>query len=233
MVVFLSIRAQTAHAQWMVGAYIGWAAPFKTNVRIDSPADGTAVGLDQLDFKTRSFQNPLYYGLRAGLMLSPRFGAELEMTHLKIYADVDTPVTATGTLRGAPVTGILTPRSVVEQLNVSHGLNMVLGNFVTRFPLGGDAASENRAVVTARFGIGPTLSHTEATVLGMTAEHYEPGGIAMQAAGGLEIPIGGNFYLLGEYKYTYTRQHLSVGTATVHLSPATQHLVTGIAYHFQ
>ena len=72
MVVLVSIRAQTANAQWMVGAYLGWAAPFKTNVRIDSLEDGTRVQFDHLQFKTRSFENHLYYGLRAGRM----FGAE-------------------------------------------------------------------------------------------------------------------------------------------------------------
>ena len=233
MVVLVSIRAQTVDAQWMVGAYLGWAAPFKTNVRIDSPADGTRVQFDHLQFKTRSFENPLYYGLRAGRMFGDRFGAELEMTHLKIYADVDTPVTGTGTLRGIPLNGTLAPRSVVERLDVSHGLNMVLGNLVTRIPLRRDTTSRPHAALMARFGIGPTLSHTEATVLGMDAEHYESGGIAMQAAAGVEASVGAGFRVLGEYKYTYTRQHLSAGSARVDLSPVTHHVVTGITYGFQ
>jgi hypothetical protein len=165
-------------------------------------------------------------------MFGPRFGAELEMTHLKIFAEVDTPVMASGAIQGAPVSGVVTPRSVVEQLNVSHGLNLVLANVVTHFPFT-LSGGRPRAVLTARFGVGSTLSHTEASVLGMAAEHYEPGGVALQVAGGMEFPVWKALHLLGEYKYTTARQHLSVGSAAVELSPETHHLVTVITYHFQ
>jgi hypothetical protein len=217
----------------MVGGYIGWAAPFKTNVRIDSPPQATDVTFDSIHFQTRSFEGPLYYGVRAGRMFGPRFGAEIEMTHLKIYADVDTPVTASGVIHGLPVNGVMTPRSVVQQLSVSHGLNMVLANVVTHFPFGTASGGRPRAVLTARFGVGPTVSHTEGNLLGMTAEHYESGGVAMQAAGGMEFPFWKSLHAFGEYKYTTTWQHLSVGSAAVELSPGTHHLVTGITYHFR
>jgi hypothetical protein len=217
----------------VVGAYIGWAAPFKANVRIDNPVNATDVTFDQMHFQTKSFEHPLYYGVRAGRMFGSRFGAEVEMTHLKIFAEVDTPAMASGTIREAPVHGFVTPRGVVDQLNVSHGLNMVLANLVTHFPFGISSGGQPRAVLAARFGVGPTLSHTEANVLGETAEHYEPGGVAMQVAGGMEFPIWKNLGILGEYKYTRTWQHLSVGSTAVGLSPGTHHLVTGITYHIR
>jgi Outer membrane protein beta-barrel domain len=232
LIVLASIQAQPASAQWMIGAYIGWAAPFKTNVRVDSSANATDVLFDDVRFQTKSFESPLYYGIRAGRTLGTRFGAELEMTHLKVFAEVDTPVMASGSIRGTAPNGVITPRSIMDQLNVSHGMNMVLANFVTRFPLGSPAGGGTRAVLITRFGIGPTVSHTEGNVLGMTAEHYESGGLAMQGAAGMEFPIWKGVYLLGEYKYTASWQHLSVGSAAVEMSPATHHLVSGITYHF-
>jgi hypothetical protein len=216
---------QPAFGQWTMEAYIGWAAPFKANVRIDSPTHETDIRYADVRFETKSFEKPLYYGLRAGRMWRARFGAEIELTHLKIFADVDTPVTLAGTLKRVAVVERVSPRRTIERLNVSHGLNMVLVNFVTRFPV-------RSVTLTARFGAGPTLSHTEAIVLGETAEHYEPGGAAMHGAGGIEIPVHGPLHILGEYKYTTTWQDLSVGSTAVELTPVTHHLLTGIALRF-
>ena len=127
---------------------------------------------------------------------------------------------------------MVTPRSFLQQLNVSHGLNLVLGNLVTRFPINDRNHGPARIILTARFGVGPTLSHVEADLLGMATSHYESGGVATQAAGGLEFPIRNRWHIVIEYKYTYTRQHVDVGSAAVKLSPATQHVVTGVGYRF-
>lgn len=232
LIILFVCAVEPACAQWTLAAYLGWAAPLKTDVGINGPAMGTNVHFDQLRFQTRSFHTPLYYGIRAGRMFGRRFGGEVELTHLKIYADVDSPVAAHGTVRGATVGGSVTPRSVVQQLDVSHGLNLVLGNFVTRFPIHGHRTKPARTVVATRVGIGATLSHVEASVLGMTTQSYQIAGVALQAAGGLEFRIRRGWHAIGEYKYTYARQHLSVGPAQVELSPITDHVVAGFAYHF-
>jgi len=212
--MFLLGCTQPATAQWTFGAYVGWAAPFRVDVYIDDPATAAGIDLDGLRFETRSFDTPLYYGLRGGFLFSGRVGAEVEFIHLKVFAELDEAA-----------------RRLVERLNVSHGLNLVLGNFLVRVPLD-RAAAAPRFALTARAGAGATVSHTEAALLGMSADRYESGGPAAQAAGGIEMRVRRNVYAFGEYKFTYSQQNLSVGTASVEFPVRTHHIVGGIGYRF-
>jgi hypothetical protein len=233
LLVFLVLQnAPPACAQWTAAAYAGWAASFKSDVEVRNAGSQTAVMFDGIRFQSRSFQKPLYYGLRAGYMFRPQVGVEFEFIHLKVYADVDTPVQVSGTLNGANVNAPMMPSGVIQQLNVSHGVNLALANLVFRLPIRGTNAGPPRLSLTARFGAGPTLSHTEATVLGVSAAHYESGGAGIQAAGGAEVLLHRGLYALGEYKYTHTRQHLSVGPSAVEFPANSQHLVGGLGLRF-
>ncbi len=220
-----------APAQWRVAVYGGWADSFESDVRVDDRTSDTALRFEKLRFETRSFETPLYYGLRGGgYSFRSRLGVELELIHLKVFALVDRAVLVSGRVSGESVSARTAAEEFMERLDVSHGLNMILGNVFLRLPVGREGDGPAPAALTGRLGLGPTLTHTEAVVLDASAEHYESGGVAAQVAVGAEIRLWEGLRLIGEYKYTSTRQHLTARAVELEFAARTHHLTTGLQY---
>jgi opacity protein-like surface antigen len=171
---------------------------------------GTDVVLNSVDFEDRSFEGPLYYGLRAGYMATPRFGVEAEFIHMKAFARVSETV----------------PGDVLQQYGVSHGLNLLLGNFVVRHKLTGSLA------VSVRAGLGTAIPHPEIRAFGETLDEYLVQGVAVHFAGGAEFNLTRRLFWFGEYKFTTTRQRFKLAASTVENRFATHHLVTGLGLRF-
>jgi lipid A oxidase len=223
--LFLSILAPLgASAQWTVAAYIGKTHTADADIRVISRPT-TDVLFHNVAFDDRSFQGPLYYGLRADYMLSRSTGFEAEFMHIKAFARVNEPVPASGTL---PVLGNVTtpvpPGLVLPQYNVSHGLNLVLGNFVLRHEL------SRRMALDFRAGLGVAVPHPEIRALGATLEEYQLKGSAMQVAGGGDFELTRHVFWLAEYKFTRTRPRFELGSVSIENTFATHHLVTGLGF---
>jgi hypothetical protein len=120
---------------------------------------------------------------------------------------------------------------IVQRFSISHGLNMVLVNAVMRAPVR-RASSDGRVSWVGRIGAGPTVPHAESTIAGITEEHYELGGLAIQAAGGIEMKIARGAHIIGEYKFTTTSQRVGVAGGTASARFATHHVVFGAGYRF-
>jgi opacity protein-like surface antigen len=86
--------------------------------------------------------------------------------------------------------------------------------------------------LTGRVGAGSTLPHTESTVDGRQQEQYEVGRLAWQVAGGAELDLWKGLYILGEYKFTRTRQHGKISSGTAESLLRRHHVVFGLSYHF-
>lgn len=115
----------------------------------------------------------------------------------------------------------------------SHGVNLLLFNVAARHGMRRNAeAPGGRLIITGRFGAGPTLPHTESSVEGQRQEQYEVGRLGWQAAGGAEFNLWRGLYILGEYKFTRTRQRGKVSSGTAESVLRTHHGVFGLSYHF-
>jgi hypothetical protein len=231
--------AQTSGASprggWVVAAYVGGARTAASDLRISQPALGSDMTFEGVRLRSRSFDPPLYYGLRGGYFLPrlPSLGFEAEFIHLKVYSDPGQRVSVEGLRRGAPVGGELALGEVVQQYSISHGVNLLLFNTALRHGFGrGPGAPDGRLIVTARAGAGPTIPHTESSVEGIRQEQYEVGRMAWQAAGGAEFQLWGGLYALGEYKFTRTRQRGKVSAGAAESLLRTHHGVFGLSYHF-
>jgi hypothetical protein len=188
----------------------------------------TDVLFKNVAFDDRSFQGPLYYGLRAGYMLTRSTGIETEFIHIKAFARVNEPVATRGSL---PVLGnvntMVAPALVLPQYGVSHGLNLVLGNFVWRREL------SQRLALTVRPGLGVAVPHPEIRALGVAAlEEYQLHGVAIQIAGGGDFELSRHVFWLTEYKFTTTRPRFELGSVTIENTFASHHLVTGLGFRF-
>jgi opacity protein-like surface antigen len=221
--------------QFTASYYLGGASTASTDLFIAQPALGNDIRFRQVDLKGRSFDGPLYYGIRAGFFPRRKFpiGVEVEFTHLKVYADARQPVLATGTYQGQSLNRQINLGEIVQAYSVSHGVNLLFVNAVARQGFG--KSKDNRRdslIIAARVGAGPTLPHTESTVDGQHQEQYESGALGLQLAAGAELHLWQGLYLLGEYKFTRTRQKGKIFMGTAEALLKTQHGVVGLSYHF-
>jgi opacity protein-like surface antigen len=231
--VVLLASAAPARADWVLAAFVGGAATQAATLRIEQPASGSNFEARDVPFAGRSLDSPVYYGYRImwARPLQARVGFEAELIHLKVYADPGAVVRVRGTIFDAPIDRTMRFGDVVERFSISHGLNLLFGNFVLRQPLGGAGLVQDRRVVLAlRVGAGPTIPHGESTIAGRTQEQYEWGRVAGQIAAGVECRVAPHLALIAEYKVTATRQRVAVPDGSASASFTTQHAIAGIAW---
>ena len=228
--VFAQADQKGSEGDWVVSAYAGGGHTGSSNLKISQPALGNILTFEDVRFRSRSFDPPLYYGLRGGYFLNwmPFLGFESEFIHLKVFTDPQQQVRVTGQRRDVPISRELPLGEIVQQYSISHGVNLLFFNVAVR----GRIPREGRLILTARTGIGPTFPHTESRVEGQAQEQYEIGGIGWQSAGAAEIRLWKGLHLLGEYKFTRTRQRNKVSSGTAESLLRTHHGVFGLSYHF-
>lgn len=237
--VVVGAHAQSASAGnddggWVIAAYLGGTSTSSSGLAISQPAVGTDLTFNAVRFSSRSFSPPLYYGLRGGYFLRrlPKLGFEAEFIHLKLFSDPQQPVRVVGLRRNVALDAELPLGQIVQQYSISHGVNLLLFNLAARhrFNIGPDTTG--RLALVARAGVGPTIPHTESRVEGVGQEQYEFGRIAWQVSGGAEFRLWRGMHLLGEYKFTRTRQHGKVASGTAESLLRTNHGVFGVGYYF-
>ncbi len=223
---------RSAPAEWVVTGYLGAAHTAQTSLQFQVPDESTNLTLHPIAYADKPCTPAIYYGYRLGYFFSRRFGFEGELTHLKVYADTNRLAQISGVLYGMPVNETALVSSVVQQFNITHGVNLLTGNFVARKALGPETAA--RVVLEARVGAGATIPHPINVVLGEpNVQGYQIGSLAVQAAGGVEIRLWRGLYAITEAKYTRTNETVNIfhGTAATLLNSA--HLIGGLAVHFR
>ena len=188
-----------ADAQWFVAAYLGANTTASATVSVEVPAEGLGLEYHDVGFDARPFESPQYYGIRTGRLFGTghRYGIEIELIHLKVYARTAAIYPVTGEFGRALVTspgradGAMD--AVVQRYAMSHGLNFLVVNFVSRTPIG-----DGPVAFIARAGLGPTLPHAETTVLQQARDQYEYAGLGAHVAAGLDVRLRGRLSLVGD-----------------------------------
>jgi hypothetical protein len=215
----------SASAQWSVSAYLGQTESHGGDIQaIQSP--DTDITFADVSFDDRSFDRPLYYGLRGGYMFTPSTGAEVEFIHMKAYARVDDPVLASGRLLGRAITAAMAPNVVLTQYDVSHGLNLLVGNYVRRFQI------HPRVDLGLRAGLGLVIAHPEIRAFGEAVDEYQLHGPAVHLAAGVEYEVATRLFLLGEYKFTATQPRFEFDSVAVENKFYTHHITFGFGVRF-
>ena len=220
---------QNSDGGWVVAAYLGGAHTASSDLTISQPTLGNNLTFEDVRLRSRSFDPPLYYGFRGGYFLNqaPFLGFEAEFIHLKVFSDPQQRVRVTGQHRGVPIDRELLLGELVQQYSISHGVNLLLFNVAGRQRIGGE-----HLIVTARAGLGPTLPHTESRIEDQAQEQYEIGRLGWQVAGAAEFKLWQRLYVLGEYKFTRSKQRGKVSSGTAESLRRTHHGVFGLSYHF-
>jgi hypothetical protein len=226
-VAALVLLPTAAEAQWYAGVYLGANHTHTADVTIDQPASDTSLTFRDVTFAGRPFASPQYYGLRIGRLVGPRrrFGVEIEFVHLKVIGETGSTFRTTGTLDGAPVDTNARMDEVVQQYAMTHGLNFLVFNVVSKRNLGTTPV----AVVT-RAGAGGTIPHAETTVRGVNREQYEYAGPGIHGAAGIEIHAAKWLALNVEYKLTAARPRISIAAGTGRTTSVTHQVVAGFTF---
>jgi len=233
MGVALVLSAPTpAVAEWTLSAFAGASWTRNSSLTLVQPVTDTHFVLSPVHYDSASFDVPPYYGYRIGYFpKSTWFGIEGEIIHVKVVADTTRLTNARGTLHGERVNAPLSMDSVVQRFSITHGVNLVLVNFVARRRFARSPHTQSRLSVSGRFGAGASIPHPESTINVLAFERYEWGAFSLQAAVGLELRLRGPVGVMGEYKLSRTDQEVTIAGGSATTSLVTHHAVGGLVIH--
>ena len=228
LVLALASLASRADAQWYFAGYLGANHTRPDDVRILQPASSVDLTYSRVTFDAKPFQSPQYYGWRLGRGLgsSGRVGIEVEFIHLKVIAETDRSYVLNGHAGALSVADSSSHMdAVVQRYAMTHGLNFLVVNLVSRTPIG---LGGGRLALVIRGGAGPTLPHAETSVGNQERQQYEWAGTGIHAAAGIEIRLHGRWSAVAEYKLTHASPTISIAGGTGRTTALTQHVAVGV-----
>jgi len=208
-----------------VAFYGGVSWTLESTVRLQRNG-GHQTAFQGVKWQSRPLQAPPYYGFQ--LIYWPQddepWGVAFELTHAKMYADLDAPVRVTGKTEAPEAETPL--RETFDDLSFSHGHNLLTVNVLYRSNAGKLDTSESYVGI----GAGLAYPHVEVTLDGVTTDEFQVAGWAYQLIAGAYSHSGGDTPLFAEYKFSHAVIDAAlVDGSRVRLSPVTNHLDVGIA----
>ena len=204
---FLAAFSSPALADVQLSFYGGLQSAEPSEVTVD----GDTVLPNEtnlLNWIGRSFDAPPYYGIRATVWDSSRFGYGLDFTHAKIYPE--------------------TLPAGYSRLEFTDGLNTLTLNAYRRWD---DAFAGISPYVGG--GLGMAIPHVEVSHSGSETAGYQITGPAATLLAGASYPINDEWSLFGEYKGTYSSNTGDLdGGGTVSTDVMTNALNLGVSFNF-
>ena len=227
-VACVAILPSRADAQWYFVAGLGGNHTTPATVSIRQPSHDTSLDFQRVHFEAKALTSPQYYDWHLGKLFgaSRRLGIELEFIHLKVIADTTRDVRVTGVEQGAAVDEVARLDSRIQRYSMTHGLNFVLLNVVSRLPMGG----AGRLALVVRAGAGATLPHAETNVYHEVKQLYEWAGAGYDAGAGLSLRLRGRLSAVVDYKATRARPQISLADGTGRTTALTHQVAVGLAF---
>jgi hypothetical protein len=219
-----SFSSTPAYAQWYVGGYLGGNYTHAADVSIAQPGEQTNLTFEGVRFAARPLESPQYYGVRIGRLFGGRgrWGIEVEFVHLKVISETARTYPVSGELAGLMIDEPTRMDSIVQRYDMTHGLNFLVVNLVSRRPVG-----NGRFSIVSRVGVGPTLPHAESSIGFVNRQQYEYAGPGLHAAGGVAVRVNDWFTPFIEYKLTAARPTISVPAGTGRTTSVSHHGAIG------
>lgn len=201
---------------WELSFYLGTS--FSRNETLTIKQDGYPdITLNDVEFATRPFDSPPYYGIRLGKWRDGH-AWEVEHIHQKIYVD-ELP-------------------AEVQHFEITDGYNLFLFNSAWQL--------KKHGLVT-RLGIGPVIAHPQITVRGLSNHQsgggaiptvwnpdsgYQWAGAAAQIALEKEYSVNKHWLLSIEGKLSHAYADIDIAGGSVSVPNTAVHLVGGVKYDF-
>lgn len=233
LIVCVAWMVPPASAEFFIDAYTGRSFTNDADVKIKQSGLGNDFTVNELSFDDESFGDWPYYGIRAGYFFEkyPWFGTAIEFFHFKIVGETDETKRFTGTRGGAPINAQTRVDSVVQQFEITHGVNYVTLDALFRYSLfkDPDRFPHGRVQLYGGFGAGPVITHAENTVEGLKNDGgYEVGGAGVQAFVGVRTLLFKHFGVFAEYKFSHSGLEVDVAGGDGEVDENTHHIVGGI-----
>lgn len=220
--------SRPASAETTVLLYLGTSFTYDSTVRLQFPG-GTDLRYEGVPWASRSFQLPIYYGLRIThhFNASPGVGVALDFVHDKAYADTERPLRVTGTRAGQPVAGTEPLGTSLQSFNMSHGVNYLTLNGLYRWNTCPESGCTGRVQPYAGLGLGVAIPHVEAILGEQSVYRYQLRAPVLQALGGVSWPFASYFGVFGEYRFSHAFFDVDIPGGTLGTTLSTHHLVAG------
>jgi len=238
VVVALALAAgvwpSSARAEFVLDLFTGQSDTSSADVEIKQPAAGNSFTVRDLAFDGESFEDPPYYGARVAYFFEglPWLGVGVEFFHFKVFGETGETRQITGTRGGSPINTTAPVNAVVQKFDVSHGVNYLMFDVITRYGFFRDTDDYpgGRLQLYVGGGVGPVITHAETRIEGVAAEPgYEVGGVGVQGFAGVRFMLFKYVGLFVEGKITHSS--LTVGVARdgeASFDETTRHIVGGI-----
>jgi hypothetical protein len=225
--------ASAARAEPFFDLYTGKSISRDSDVHVNQPSLGNDFTVHDVAFTDKSFSDPPWYGLRAGYFFDtqPWLGIGLEYFHFKMIGDTADSKPITGTRGGGPIATATRVDSIVQQFQITHGVNYLVIDGFLRYPLLKDPERfpQGRVHLYGGIGLGPVIAHAENRVEGVrNDEGYEVAGAGFQFFVGVRALVWKYVGLFAEYKFTHANLNVGVARGDADVDENTHHLVGGI-----
>lgn len=233
LALLASACGATAMAETSIAVYTGTSRTSDSDLHVVQPGLGTDLVARDVGWSAKPFKPAPYYGLKVTWFptADSRWGASLDFTHYKVYAQTARAVGVQGTWMGGAVAGAAPLDRYVQRFELSHGVNLLSANVVYRFRP--PALGSGR--LTPYVGAGPAvyLPHTESTVGGVANEaSYHAAGAGVHLLAGARYRLTDRWAVFVETKFDRGRVKVDVASGTARTTLQTMHLVGGIAMDF-
>jgi hypothetical protein len=225
-------------AEWFADLYGGKSFTLDADIKIKQPANNSNFTVESVAFGDESFVDPHYYGVRLGHFFErfPSLGLAIEFFHFKMLAETNESKRFTGTRNGAAINTVQPVNTVIQQFDISHGVNYLTLDAILRAGFFEDKERFPKGRLQAYAGIGPgvVIIHPENRVEGIKNKgEYEIGGFGIQTMVGVKALLFKHFGLFGEYKFTHSSLDVGLGTGSGSVNENTHHAVFGITVPFR
>lgn len=222
-----------AAAEPFLDLYTGKSFTQSSDITVKQPTLRNDYTFKDVSFDDKSFETPPWYGLRVGYYFEkyPWLGAAIEFFHFKMIADTAESKRVTGTRSGAGVDTTTRVDSIIQQFQVTHGVNYLTLDALIRYPLleEEERFRHGRAQLYAGLGVGPVIAHAENVVDNVrNDEGYEVGGVGIQVFVGARALLFKYLGLFAEYKFTHSGLEIGVAAGVGRVEENTHHLVGGV-----
>ena len=207
------------------------------DLALTQPTLRTDVRFKSVEWDDGSFTPPLYYGYGFGYFLgsAPWFGIRVEFRHQKVIARTNQSYPARGMLDGQTVDRNIRLDEIVQDLEVTHGLNTASVAFIGRCGLNETSEfTRGRTQVYGGLGTGVTISHTDSTVRESTfPSSYRIGSTPLfEAFAGARFHATRKLYGLVEYKMIRIHVDAPVVGGLVNVVFRTHQVTLGLGLSF-
>ena len=210
LVIFIFLTTKLSYADSIeISVYGGIQS--SPHSRITGKPDSNGAQYSELvGWKGKSFDVPIYYGIRATFWNSNKLNFGAEFTHAKAYA----PSSA---LQSAGF----------DRLEFTDGHNIITLNINKRWKMGNFNSY-------SLFGLGIAFPHVDALPTGgIHTFEYQYTGPAMRAALGLSRKLNDNFSVFTEYQFTASDNKVSLRNGgSLSTTLLTNSVNVGVGYNF-